>query len=58
MERRIDLPRVLSTYDDETLKLYSLTHYAGIMIDPSLFKNMIDLLKAGLTPLKFDPFKI
>ena len=48
MERRVDLPRILSSYDEETLKLYSLAHYAGIMIDPSLFKNMVDLLKAGL----------
>ena len=48
MERRIELPRVLSTFDEESLKLYSLVHYAGIMIDPSLFKNILDLLKAGM----------
>lgn len=50
MERRIELPRVLSTFDEESLKLYSLVHYAGIMIDPSLFKNILDLLKADVHP--------
>ena len=47
MEKRTVLPKVLTTYDEECLKLYSLCHYAGIMIDPSLFKNIVDLLKAG-----------
>ena len=47
MEKRTVLPKVMTTYDEECLKLYSLCHYAGIMIDPSLFKNIVDLLKAG-----------
>merc|ERR1711937_288762 len=50
MEKRTVLPKVLTTYDEECLKLYSLCHYAGIMIDPSLFKNIVDLLKADVHP--------
>lgn len=40
--------------DEESKKLYDLVRYAGITIDPGLFKNMIDLLKEGKNRRKPD----
>ena len=45
---RHQIPSCLENYDEESLKLYKLAYFAGITIDPTLFKNILDLLKAGL----------
>ena len=45
-----DIPRCLKDYDEETFKLYELSHYAGVDIDPSLFRCIVELLKADVHP--------
>ena len=45
-----DIPRCLKDYDNETFKLYELSHYAGLEIDPSLFRCVVELLKADVHP--------
>ena len=45
-----DIPRCLKDYDTELFKLYELSHYAGVDIDPSLFRCLVELLKADVHP--------
>ena len=45
-----DIPRCLKDYDAEMFKLYELSHYAGVDIDPSLFRCLVELLKADVHP--------
>jgi len=40
-----DIPRCLKDYDTEMFKLFELSHYAGVDIDPSLFRCLVELLK-------------
>ena len=46
------LTRTTVKLDDQTKQLYDLFRYSGMEIDPSLFKNITDLLELGLSLLK------